>query len=118
MPMKTPRITSGFSSLSDANFENKAGVINSCMTGNPYFPVTTPAMPVVTTAVQDYSTSLIAAKGRDKNAVAIKNQRRIELNALLVQLANSVMAIANGDRTMLISSGFDLVKDAESIPLV
>ena len=115
--MKTPRITSGFSNLSDANFENKAEAINSSMTGNVNFPATTPAMSVVTAAVQSYSVALIAAQGRDKNAVAIKNQKRNELNTFLVQLANSVMATANGDRAMLVSSGFDLVKDSESIPL-
>lgn len=115
--MKTNKLTTGFNSLTDANFQTKAESITTSMMGNVNFPSTTPDMPVVSTAVQNYSLALTAAQSRDKNDVAVKNQKRSELTALLVQLASSVMATANGDKTMLVSSGFDLAKEGESIVL-
>jgi hypothetical protein len=115
--MKTNRLTTGFISLTDANFETKAESIFNSMNGNPNFPSPVPAMGTVEDAVQAYSTALTAAQSRDKNDVAVKNQKRGELTVLLIQLASSVMAVANGDKTMLISSGFDLAKEGETTPL-
>ena len=87
------------------------------MQGNSNFPAPIPALTVVDAAVQTYQAALTAAQFRDKNAVALKNQAREELTFILSQLANSVMTTANGDRAMLISSGFDISKDPEPKPI-
>lgn len=115
--MKQNRIISSYNGLTDAGFANKAESINSSMTGNVNFPAPTPSITVLNTAVQDYTAALTAAQSRDKNDVAVKNQKRSDLASLLVQLASSVMATANGDKAMLVSTGFDQAKDGESIIL-
>jgi hypothetical protein len=115
--MKRAKIKTPFESMSDADFETKAGSIYDSMLKSSYFPAPTPELPVILADLQAYSASLIAAKTKDKNAVAAKTDARDELTLSLIQLANSVSTIANGDRTKLITSGFDLAKPGESIPL-
>jgi len=115
--MKMYRLKTGFDPLSDPDFQTKAESIYASMLGNTNFPTPTPDLPAINAAIQDYSAALIAAQQKDKNAVAIKNQQRDNVTALLIQLANSVMTTANGDKTMLISSGFDLAKEGETTPI-
>ena len=112
------RLKTGFDQLSDPDFQTKTESIYASMLGNINFPAPTPGLPVIDAAIEAYSAALIAAQQKDKNAVATKNQARNNLTALLIQLANSVMTTANGDKTMLISSGFDLAKDGETTPIV
>ncbi len=116
--MKIFRLKTGFDSLSDPDFETKASSIYASMLGNTHFPTPTPDLPSIDAAIQDFSTAFIAAQKKDKDAVAVKNQLRDTLIGILIQLANSVMTTANGDKTMLISSGFDLAKEGESTPIV
>lgn len=115
--MKKNRINTGFTLFTDAAFQTKAESIYAAMQGNSNFPAPIPALTVVDAAVQAYQAALTAAQFRDKNAVALKNQAREELTFILSQLANSVMTTANGDRAMLISSGFDISKDPEPKPI-
>jgi hypothetical protein len=42
---------------------------------------------------------------------------RETLGSLLLQLSNSVMTTANGDKAMLISSNFDLAKEGSNTPI-
>jgi hypothetical protein len=64
----------------------------------------------------DY-TILSNAAGRDKTLVSIKNDKRAELRTLLAELADYVTSVCNGDRTMLLSSGFDLARQRGEVPL-
>lgn len=116
--MKMPRLNTGFDGLSDPNFQTTSESIYASMFENKNFLTPTPALTVIDQAIQAYSAAFIAAQQKDKNAVAIKNQQRDNLRGLLIQLANSVMTIANGDKAMLISSGFQLAKEGETTPIV
>lgn len=116
--MKISRIKTGFDSLTDSDFETKAGSIYAFMLGNTNFPTPTPDLPSVKGDIQAYQDALTAAQTKSKNDVAAKNDARKKLTASLVQLANSVTTTANGNRTMLISSGFDLAKDGEFTPII
>jgi hypothetical protein len=116
--MRRPRLTTGFESLSDSDFETKASSISARMDGNPYFTTPIPSLTVIETLLQEYSDALIPAQTREKNAVAVKNEKRGNLTAALIQLASYVMTIANGDRVQLVSAGFDLAKPGESTSLV
>lgn len=112
------KIVTGFSSLTDAGFLNKAQAINSSMTGNANFPDASPSLAEITTAIQAYSTALTAAvQSRSRNDVAVKNEKRNDLNDLLTSLAGYVNFVADGDKTMLVSSGYDLAKEGDSTPL-
>jgi len=115
--MKRAKLKTPFDVQSDADFETKGGSIYDFMLKSSYFPAPIPELPVILADLQAYSASLIAAKTKDKSAVAAKTDARNKLTLSLIQLANSVSTIANGDRTKLITSGFDLAKPGESNPL-
>lgn len=111
------QLNTGFAGLSDPDFEIKAESIYNSMLGNNHFSTTIPVITEVENAVTSYKNALTAAQTRGKNEVAVKNQSRIALTKVLKQLANSVMATANGDLIMLVSSGFDLSRNGESLQL-
>jgi hypothetical protein len=111
------KLTLSFTRLPDADFGMKAEAIVAAVAQQTiFFPTPIPALALITDAIGVYLESLIAAKSLDKTAVAIKNQRRAELTTLLIQLAMYVMQVANGDRTILVSSGFELAKTKEPAP--
>jgi hypothetical protein len=115
--MKKSKIVSSFGSYADSNFETLVQSIKSSMQGNPNFPNPVPEIAVFANAVEAYSEALLAAQSRSKNDVAAKNQAKLAMLDFTAQLAASVTATANGDKTMLISSGFPLTKAGETTPL-
>lgn len=115
--MKKDKLNTGFNPQTDSQFQTFSESINTSMTGNVNFPNPIPDLAVVDAAVQEFNIALTNAQTRDRNAVALKNKARQNLNGLLVQLANWVMAVANGDRAMLVSSGYELTKEADTTPL-
>lgn len=115
--MKRSKIKTPFDVMSDADFETKAGSIHDSMLKSTYFPAPVPELPVILADLQGFSAALIAAKTKDKNAVAAKLDARRKLTLSLIQLADSVTTTANGDRTKLVTSGFDLAKPGESTPI-
>jgi hypothetical protein len=115
--MRRSRITTGFDNQSDAEFETKTGSIYLSMLDNANFPTPVPPLVDVDALIKSYSQALVAAKDRSKNSVALKIEARARLTAAMVQLASSVSTAANGDKTILISSGFDLARRGEFKPL-
>ena len=67
----------------------------------PAFAATKQLLPEVLTAVNN-------AKGRDVEAVQLKNNLKAELVGLLTELAEYVTIKCKGDRLMLLSSGFPI----------
>lgn len=86
------------------------------MTGNPNFPSPVPPLSEVTTASNDYSTALLAAKNGGKTEVAVKDEKREELIIVLIKLAAYVTMISGNNRAVMVSSGFSLVKEREPRP--
>jgi hypothetical protein len=113
LKMRIPRLNISFARYSDADFLNKANHIASSMTDNPAFPTPVPPLADVQDAIATYSTNLTAAAALGRVNVAEKNQSRFILELVLVQLARYVMYTANGDATILISSGFDVARDPQ-----
>src|SRR5947208_12413811 len=103
------KLTFSFKRLSDADFGTKAEAIAAAIAQHvDVFPTPVPSLSVITDAIGVYLEALVNAKSLDRTAVAIKNQRRAEANDLLVLLAMYVMQVAGGDRTILVTSGFEL----------
>ena len=109
--MKEPKIVVSFARTSDSNLSTKSQFIISSMTGNTNFTTPTPTLAVLTAARTAFDTALAAAQTRDVNKIAVKNDKRELLIVLLRQLANYVELISNGNRTIMLSSGFELAKD-------
>src|ERR1044072_6031587 len=72
------------------------------------------ALAVLNTKLPLFQLSLAEAKGRDKEKIAVKNQLKDELLALLEELATFVELICSGNRAMMLSSGFDVTEEQTS----
>jgi hypothetical protein len=90
------------------------------MKDNAQFPNPTPALADVEKALADYSEALSNAGKRDREKIAIKDDRKAALKLMLADLAHYVTQVSKGDRALLLSSGFDLnaqrVKPLEAPP--
>jgi hypothetical protein len=75
---------------------------------NPRYPNPPKALAILEEKLPLYETSLVNARGRDKEMVAIKKALKAEIAALLAELDSYVTLICNGDEAMLLSSGFDI----------
>ena len=109
------RVLISFNKYTDAVLESKTHSIISSMTGNANFPTPVPALAALTAAAAAFSAALIKASTGNRVDIADKNARRAELIALLRSLATYVNLTANGDRSMLISSGLELSKELEPL---
>lgn len=114
--MKNPRIINGFDKLNDAELAVRAQAIIAAMTGNTNFPTPSPSLADMTTALSEYSTALSAAKTGNRAQIALKRQKREALISLLHQLGDYVLFTSKRDRTMMVSSGFSIAKEAEPLP--
>jgi hypothetical protein len=115
--MKSPKLRLDFSKMSDSDLEAKSLAIVQAMTENAaYFPTPKPTMPDFIASVSGYSTQLSKAASRDKDQVALKNQLRVALESILMQVGYYVSNTANGNVAILTGSGFDMTKDPVNRP--
>jgi len=84
---------------------------------NPGFPNPPEALAKLKKLVPEYDASLVNARGRDKEMVAIKKAKKKEAVALLIELDTYVTGVCNGNEAMLLSSGFDIAGQAEEQPM-
>ena len=106
----TNKVITSFNRGRDGDLVNTSFLTIESMTDNTHFPNPNPTLAEVTKAAQEYQSALYAAAGRDKAMVSIKNDKRAVLRVLLSKLAEHVNAVANGDRTMLVTSGFPMAR--------
>lgn len=78
------------------------------MENNPNFPDAPTALADAKKVLPELQSAVSDAKGRDVEAVALKNNKKAELIALLVVLAEYVTLTCKGDRVKLLSSGFPI----------
>ncbi|MCS3800777.1 fibronectin type III domain-containing protein [Niastella sp. OAS944] len=85
---------------------------------NPKYPNPPVALSKLEEKLPAYDASLVNARGRDKEMVAIKKGLKAEIAALLTELDSYVTLSGNGDEAMLLSSGFDILgqADVKSMP--
>jgi len=84
---------------------------------NPIFPNPPEALAKLKKLVPEYDASLVNARGRDKEMVAIKKAKKKEAVALLIELDSYVTGVCNGDEAMLLSSGFDITGQTTVQPM-
>jgi hypothetical protein len=75
---------------------------------NQKLPNPPQALTVLEEKLPVYDASVLNAKGRDKEMVAIKKGLKAEIVALLTEVDSYVTLISNGDEAILLSSGFDI----------
>lgn len=107
--MKTlRRITLGFIFLNPIRkfaFGNK---IIASLTGNAFFPTTSPTVNELTDVNKELSDPIAAASSGDKQKIADRKVVEEKWSDMFMSLAYDLMARAKGDEQKLISTGFDL----------
>lgn len=83
------------------------------MENNSNFPNPPEALAKLKSLMPVYHDSVVNAKGRDKEMVAVKKAKKAELIALLTELDNYVTVTCNGDEAMLLNSGFEVSGQTE-----
>jgi len=78
------------------------------MVNNPNFPDPPSALEDLQNILPEFRQALADAMSRDKHLVAVKNKKKENVLALLQELADYVTVTCKGDRTWMLSSGFDV----------
>lgn len=99
-----------YARLTPSGLVNYVRNVVTCMTAIPAFSGVKPALPVVTTAVDDLDTKTQAAMNRGKLEVALRNASRRFMLTIMGQLGKSVDIVADGSLDVIVSSGFDAVR--------
>jgi hypothetical protein len=87
------------------------------MDNNPAFPDPPAALGELKKLLPEWQVSLANAEGRDKQMVSIKNDKKVKMLELLQIVADYVTVMAKGDRTLILSSGFDATNENNSLNL-
>jgi len=102
-----------FSRYTDGDFSSIASSIINQMTDNPDFPNPTPSIAELTAAKNSYMTSLLAALTGNRSDIADKKVKRQLLTTLLQSLASYINFTSGGDKSKLLTTGFEISRDAE-----
>ncbi|RYE34044.1 MAG: hypothetical protein EOP42_07820 [Sphingobacteriaceae bacterium] len=116
--MKNVTLIKDYSKLSESNLDLKGGKIIAALTGNPDFPATVPTLADFAVVKNAYSANLVAATNGDRAAIAMKNQDRDTLLGSMRMLAINLEGLAQGNTAKLVSTGFDLAANGESVPAI
>lgn len=101
-------ILSTYKVLRDSDTITQGYRVVEKMENNPNFPDLPPAHAEAKKVLPQLQSAVSDAKGRDVEAVALKNNKKAELIALLNVLAEYVTLTSKGDRLKLLSSGFPI----------
>lgn len=112
--MKISKLILNYQKYGDAKLDLKTQTIIVALTGNANFATTTPTLADFTGIASNFSTALAAAATRDRLSVSLKADAREALLISLRLLAMSIEALAEGNRSKLVSSGFDLATESDS----
>lgn len=104
------RITYGYKRRQHDTLMTSLCVIDK-IENNPFFPKPPAALAKLKKAAPAFQKALANALGRDKHLVAVKDEKKELVLALLQELARYVLKVSNGDRTIILSSGFDTTKE-------
>lgn len=111
--MSRTKITHSFARLSDALLDVKAMEIGASLQNNAYFP-DPPPLAALQDAISDFRVSLQDAGNGGREEIAEKNKKRQLLIDRLRKLADYVTMAADGDKTKLITSGFDIARNGNN----
>jgi len=110
-----PRVSLAFARKIDTDLIAFTRNVITLMTGNTHYPTPSPALTVITTAVNALETAVHDALDGGKITIATRNAARAEMLSLLRQLAAYVSGNCNADLVLLLSSGFEPVKASSPV---
>jgi hypothetical protein len=81
------------------------------MENNPDFPDPPVALENLKKIMPEFQQALVDAMSRDRYFVAVKNNKKKIVLGLLQELVDYVTVTCKGDRTLILSSGFDVTDE-------
>jgi hypothetical protein len=115
--MKKKIILKKYKRERDSDLSTTAKRVVEKLKNNTNYPNPPAALAKLEEKLPAYDASLVNARGRDKEMIAIKKGLKIEIAALLTELDSYVTLISNGDEVLLLSSGFDISGQTEEQPM-
>ena len=103
------KIKKSYKNPSDTFILLLCGRVVQNMKNNASFPNPIPTVPEVEKKYGDYQVALNISGRYDRTLSSAKNDRKAELIRMLEKWDDYVTTVSNGDKTMLLSSGFDIV---------
>lgn len=108
------RTSRRYARFSDLELSKQAGRVVAGLTNNPNLPDPPVVIVAFTAAKQAFDQAIVAAAGGGQLATAQKDMARAALIDILNKDASYVDINCNGDRTILLSSGFEAVNTNRS----
>ncbi len=105
-----PRVSLSFARKIDTDLIAFTRNVITLMTGNTDYPTPSPALALITTAVDDFETAVHDALDGGKIVIATRNAKRNQLLSLLRQEAAYVTGNCKADIVVLMGSGFNAVR--------
>src|SRR6266545_2468705 len=102
------KIKTKYRRASDSYTINLGYRVAHSMKDNPDFPEPKPAPAALKTACDELQEAMNLAGRKDRHLSSAKNDKKGVLIRLLDETADYVTVISNGDKTKLLSSGFDI----------
>ena len=102
------KVKKSYKKPSDAFLLKLCARVKESMRNNPYFPNPIPTHAEMEKAYDDFQISLSIAGRNDRTLSSAKNDKKAALTGSLDKWADYVTITSNGDKTMLLSSGFDI----------
>jgi hypothetical protein len=93
----------------DARLIASGGRILTSLTGNPHYPAPKPALATVQAALDAFAAA-VAGLDRSSASIAVRDKARLPLKQLLRELSLYVQQASQGDREILLGSGYPLQK--------
>ena len=102
------KIVNSYKRENDNDFITTNNKVMAKMDGNTTFVNPPEALAVIKKVLPEFIVAVVNAGDRDRVKISIKNDKRVVIEAALAELANYVTSVCKGDRTLLMTSGFEL----------
>lgn len=105
------RALTGYSQYTDTALYTRANLILSKLKNNQAFQQMFPSYHELEIVVMAFNMAYINAEDKSTLNISIKNTKRKELISFLSRLSYSINAIANGDKDLLLTTGYEITSD-------
>lgn len=110
------KLKTGLSGLTPSTLLVKARNLVLDMDGNANFPSPSPSLAAITAEADLLAEWIQKSQFGDRRAIEQRKEHQTKLTQLLRQLAYYVSMVANGNSGIILSSGFELSRNAEPTP--
>jgi hypothetical protein len=107
------KIKKSYRRASDIKALKVADRVSDSLKENQKFPEANPTRTKLEKACNDFRSAISIAGRNDRTLSSAKNDIKAEMIGLLDDLADYVTTTSNGDKTMLLSSGFDITGEKD-----